>query len=156
MKLALLLLIQHRLRIQDRWSNVVRKSLSWVLLEVLVGEYALDVLVEFEVLDLERIDVASVVVFEDLVLLGGQLYLLGVQGRSELGGLDSSLSQRIVILKELAESDSVSHDVILDLLDEGLDLAGTGEVDVKWLVGALGTSVWIIDDVVAVLAILEE
>lgn len=121
-----------------------------------MGEYALDVLVEFEVLDLERIDVASVVVFEDLVLLGGQLYLLGVQGRSELGGLDSSLSQRIVILKELAESDSVSHDVILDLLDEGLDLAGTGEVDVKWLVGALGTSVWIIDDVVAVLAILEE
>ena len=121
-----------------------------------MGEYALDILVELEVFDLEWIDVTSVVVFENLVLLGGQLYLLGIKSRSEFGSLNSSLSQWIVILEELTESDSVSHDVVLNLLDKSLDLAGTGEIDVEWLVGGLSTSVRIVDNIIAILAILEE
>ena len=121
-----------------------------------MGEYALNILVEFEVFDLEWINITSIVVFQDLVLLGGQLYLLSVKSCSKLGRLDSSLSQRIVILKELAESDSISHNVVLDLLDKSLDLAGTGKIDVEWLVGGLSTGVRIINYVVTVLAILEE
>ena len=156
MKLTLLCFIQYRLRVQDRWSDVIWKSLRWILLQVLEGEYALDVLVEFEVFDLEWVDIASVVVLEDIVLLGGQLYLLSIESRSELGCLDSTLSQWIVVLEELAESDPVPHHVVLDLLDEGLDLAGTSEINVEWLVGGLGTGVRIVDDVVAILAVLEE
>jgi len=119
-------------------------------------EYALDVLVELEVFDLEWVDVASIIVLEDLVLWGGELYLLSVEGSSELGGLDSSLSQWIVILQEFTKSDSVSHDIILDLLNQNFDGTGTSEVDVEWLIGGLSTGVWFVDDVVTVLAIVEE
>jgi len=119
-------------------------------------EYALDVLVELEVFDLEWVDVASIIVLEDLVLWGGELYLLSVEGSSELGGLDSSLSQWIVILQEFTKSDSVSHDVILDLLNQNFDGTGTSEIDVEWLIGGLSTGVWFVDDVVTVLAIVEE
>jgi hypothetical protein len=117
-------------------------------------EYALDVLVELEVFDLEWIDAASIIVLEDLVLWGGELYLLSVEGSSKLGGLDSSLSQWIVILQEFTKSDSVSHDIILDLLNQNFDGTGTSEVDVEWLIGGLSTGVWFVDDVVTVLAIV--
>lgn len=113
-------------------------------------------MVEREVFDLEWVYVASVVVLEDLVLLGGELYLLSIEGCSELGSLDSSLSQWVMILQELTKSDSVSHDVVLDLLNESFDGTGTGEVDVEWLVGGLSTSVRLVDDVVSILAIFEE
>ena len=119
-------------------------------------EYALDVLVELEVFDLEWVDAASIIVLEDLVLWGGELYLLSIEGSSELGGLDSSLSQWIVILQEFTKSDSVSHDIILDLLNQNFDGTGTSEVDVEWLIGGLSTGVWFVDDVVTVLAIIEE
>ena len=156
MKLGCLAFVENILWVQDRWGDIGRKSLGRVLFEILLREYALDVLVELEVLDLEWVDVASVVVLEDLVLLGGELYLLGVEGCSELGGLNSSLSQWIVILQEFSKSDSVSHDVVLDLLDKSFDGTGTGEVDVEWLIGGLSTSVRFVDDVVSVLAIVEE
>jgi hypothetical protein len=119
-------------------------------------EYALDVLVELEVFDLEWVDGASIIVLEDLVLWGGELYLLSVEGSSELGGLDSSFSQWIVILQEFTKSDSVSHDIILDLLNQNFDSTGTSEVDVEWLIGGLSTGVWFVDDVVTVLTIVEE
>lgn len=156
MKFGALGVTENTLRIQDTWGDIGRKRLRWVLFEILLGEYTLNVLVELEVLDLEWVDVASVVVFEDLVLLGGQLYLLRIEGSSELGGLDSALSQWIVILQELTKSDSVSHDIILDLLNENVDGAGTGEINVEWLVGGLSTSVRLVDDVVSIFAISEE
>lgn len=156
MKLGCLAFAQDVLWVQDRWGDIGRKSLGWVLFEILLREYALDVLVELEVLDLEWVHVASVVVLEDLVLLGGELYLLSVEGGSELGRLNSSLSQWIVILQEFSKSDSVSHDVVLDLLDESFDGTGTGEVDVEWLIGGLSTGVRFVDDVVSVLTIVEE
>lgn len=91
-----------------------------------------------------------------MVLLGGELYLLSVEGSSELGCLNSSLSQWIVILQEFTESDSVSHDVVLNLLNKRINGIGTGEVDVKWLIGGFSTGVSFVDDVVAVFAIVEE
>lgn len=88
--------------------------------------------------------------------MGGELYLLSVEGSSELGCLNSSLSQWIVILQEFTESDSVSHDVVLNLLNKRINGIGTGEVDVKWLIGGFSTGVSFVDDVVAVFAIVEE
>jgi hypothetical protein len=154
LKFGALTFVEDALWIQDRWCDIGRKGLGWVLLEILLREYALDVLVELEVFDLEWIDAASIIVLEDLVLWGGELYLLSVEGSSKLGGLDSSLSQWIVILQEFTKSDSVSHDIILDLLNQNFDGTGTSEVDVEWLIGGLSTGVWFVDDVVTVLAIV--
>ena len=113
-------------------------------------------MVELEVFDLEWVHVASVVVFKDLVFFGGELYLLSIESGSELGRLDSALSQWIMILQEFTKSDSVSHNLVLDLLDEIGDTVGTGEIDVEWLISRLSTSVRIVDYIVAVLAVLEE
>lgn len=88
--------------------------------------------------------------------MGGELYLLSIESGSELGSLDSSLSQWVVILQEFTKSDSVSHNLVLNLLDQIGDALGTGEVDVEWLISGLSTSVWIVDYIVAVLAVLEE
>ena len=59
-------------------------------------------------------------------------------------------------MQEFTESDSVSHDVVLNLLNKRINGIGTGEVDVKWLIGGFSTGVSFVDDVVAVFAIVEE
>lgn len=156
MKFGALTFVEDALWIQDRWCDIGRKSLSRVLFKILLSEYALDVLVEVEVSDLEWIDAASVVVLENLVLWGGQLYLLSVEGCSELGGLDSSLSQWVVILQEFTKSDSVSHHVVLDLLNKNVDGTGACEINIEWLIGRLSTGVRFVDDVVSILTIFEE
>lgn len=101
-----------------------------MLLEILLGEDSLDVLVKVVVSDLDWIRWVSVEVFEVLVLLFGQLNLLGVEGSSEFGGLDGSLSEWIVVLKELSKSDSVPHNGVLDLLQESIDVLGSSEINV--------------------------
>ena len=61
----------------------------------------------------------------------------GIQEPS-LGGLNSSLSEWIVILEELTDSDSVSHDVVLDLVHERVDVSGTSEINVEVHISGLG------------------
>lgn len=156
LQLLLLAGVKDRFWIQDRWGRVGGKSGSWVLLEALVGEDSLDFLIEIEVPNLIWVLRASEEVLEQLVLLGGQLYLLSVEGSSEFGGINSSLSERIVVLKELTNSDPVSLNHIHDLDHESIDGLGSSEVDIEWLIGRLGSSVWLVDDVLEASAVIQE
>jgi len=104
--------------IKDRGSVVLRQGGSWVLLKTLICKNFLNFLVEVEVSDSNWIDWATEIVFEQLVLFLGQLDFLGIQGCPEFSGLDGSLSKRIVILEELAQSDSVSLHSISNFLEQ--------------------------------------
>jgi len=57
-------------------------------------------------------------VLKKFVFLGGQLKLLGVQSSSELSGINNSLSEWVMILEELTDSDSVSLYVLHDFSHE--------------------------------------
>lgn len=127
-----------------------------VLLQVLVREDVLDLLVEVEVSNFDGIVGASVVVLEALVLGCGQLQFLCVQSCSEFGGFDGALSERIVVLEELAKSYSVSLDVVSDLLHELGDCSRTVEVGVALNVSGLGAGVGLVDDVSEALGVCNE
>lgn len=53
-------------------------------------------------------------VLKKFVFLGSQLKLLGVKSSSELSGINNSLSEWVMILEELTDSDSVSLYVLHD------------------------------------------
>lgn len=145
-----ILWIQNRGRLEDGESSL------GVLLQVLVREDVLDLFVEVEVSNFDGIVGASVVVFEALVLGCGQLQFLGVQSCSEFGGFDGALSERIVVLEELAKSYSVSLDVVPDLLHEFGDLSRAVEVGVALNVSGLGAGVGLVDDVSEALGVCNE
>jgi len=130
--------------------------LSWLLLKGLLGEDCLNSLIEIEVSNLVRVDVASEVVFKELILLSSQLYLLGVESSSEFGSIDSSFSEWVVILKEFSDSDSVSLDHIHNLSHEGFNGLGSSEIDINWLISGLSTSVSLIDHILKTGAIIQE
>ena len=73
-------------------------------------------------------------VLEELILLSGQLYLLGIKGSSEFSCVNSSFSERVVILEEFSDSDSVSLDHIHYLGHESFDGLGSGEIDIDGLI----------------------
>lgn len=99
--------------VQDRLHLEVGEALAWALLQILLGENLLNLFIKFEVPHLVGIFWVSVVVLELLVLLHGQLQLLGVESSSELGGIDHTLSEGVVVLQEFSESDSVPLHVLL-------------------------------------------
>lgn len=115
LQLILLAVGQNILWVKNAWGLVRGERLLWILFEVLLGEDSLDILVEVEVSDLEGVGWVTEGVFEKLELLVRQLYLLGVESGSELGGINNSLSKWIMILEELANSNSVSLDVVSNL-----------------------------------------
>ena len=78
-------------------------------------------------------------VFKLLVFFGSKLKLLSIKSSSEFGGLDGSLSKRIVILEEFSNSDSVSANVILDLSHKWINIVGTTEINVEVDVGRFGS-----------------
>ena len=147
---------QERLWIQNRGRLEHGESSLGVLLQVLVREDVLDLLVEVEVSNFDGIVGASVVVFEALVLYCSQLQFLGVQSSSEFGGFDSTLSERIVVLEELAKSYSVTLDVVSNLLHELGDFSRAVEVDVALNVGGPGAGVGLVDDVSEALGVCNE
>ena len=73
-------------------------------------------------------------VLKKLVLLSGQLYLLSIKSSSEFSGIDSSLSERIVILKKFSDSNSMSLNHIHDFGHQSIDCLGSGEIDINWLI----------------------
>lgn len=115
LQLILLAVGQNILWVKNAWGLVRGERLLWILFEVLLGEDSLDILVEVEVSDLEGVGWVTEGVLEELELLVRQLYLLGVESGSELGGINNSLSKWIMILEELANSNSVSLDVVSNL-----------------------------------------
>lgn len=121
-----------------------------------MSEDSLDLLVEIEISDFERINWASKGVLEHLVLSGGQLYLLGVKSGPEFSGLDGTLSERVVILKEFTESDSMSFYLVSDLLHKVLYSLGSSEVNIMLDIGRLGTGIWMIDNISQNITVLEE
>jgi len=87
------------------------------------------------------------VVFQFLELLCGQLYILCVQSGSELGGLDSSLSEQVMILEELPNPDPVSLDLVSDFDQQLINIIDTRKVNVEWLISRLGSSIRLVDHV---------
>jgi hypothetical protein len=68
------------------------QSCSWVFFEVLGSEDLLNFLIEVKVSNLGLVLRVSEVILEHLVLLSGQLYLLGVESSSEFSGINLSFS----------------------------------------------------------------
>ena len=79
-----------------------------------------------------------------------------MQNRPELLLSDVPLSELVVVDEELAESKSVLLDHLLDLLHEGLDLLGAGEVEVGLHVGGLGARGGAVDRVFEHLSVVDE
>lgn len=84
-------------------------------------------------------------VLKKLVFFLSQLYFLSIKSSSKLGGVDSSLSERIMILKELSNSDSMSLDHIHDFGHKSINSLGAREISVNWLIGRFNTSVRLVD-----------
>ena len=156
LELLLFLLSKLILGVQDRGSRIIGQSLGWILLQIFGSEDLLDFFVEVEVSHLGWLCRVSVVILQQLILLRGQLYLLGVEGRSELGCIDLALSQWVVVLEEFADSDSVSLHHIHHLGHEGIDGLSSGEIDIDWLISRLGTGIWLIDVVSKHRAVVQE
>lgn len=132
----------------------VGQRLAGVLLEVFFGEDALDFLVEGVVPHLAA-GVAEVgLELREFFLRQHQL--LGVEGGPELCGVNNSLSQWVVVLEELAESDSMSLHELLDFVKQLTHVVGASEVSVAREVGRLGAGEWFIDSVLETVAVLDE
>ena len=155
LELFFLLGSEEVLGVEDRGSLIGRQRLLGILLQVLQREDVLNILVEVKVANLDRV-LSSVVVFELLVLLGRQLNLLRVQRRAELGRIDGALSEGIVILHEFTETSSVSHDGVLDLLEQRHNLLRAREVNVLVNVGRLGATVGLVDRVLEHERVIDE
>ena len=126
---------QLSLSIQDGWRIVSGQGFLWCLLQILLCEDFLNLFIEVEVSNLQWVPRASVVVLKFLIFFSRQLEFLCIQCGSELGGLNGTLSKWIMILEELTDSNSVSHDVVLDLLHEWINVSSTSEINVEIDVG---------------------
>lgn len=156
LELTFLLVGQHVLGIEDGRSLVRRQSLLGILLQVLQREDVLNILIEIEVADLDGIFGVSVEVLEQLILFSRQLNLLGIKRRPELGGIDSALSEGIMILHEFSKTRSVPHHSILHLLEQLVDLLRAREVNVPVHVGRLGATEWLINGVLEHKGVVDE
>ena len=155
-QLLLLIAIQNILRVQNAWSIVSGKSLLRVLLESLKGEDGFNGFVEISVSNESAIILVSKEVLQSLVLFDGELNLLGVESGSELGSLDNSLSEWVVILQELAESDAISLNLVLHLLKESIVRVGTSKVDIGGTISRLHASVRLVDVVLQDKSVIDE
>ena len=155
-QLLLLIAIQNILRVQNAWSIVSGKSLLRVLLESLKGEDGFNGFVEISVSNESAIILVSKEVLQSLVLFDGELNLLGVESGPELGSLDDSLSEWVVILQELAESDAISLNLVLHLLKESIVRVGTSKVDIGGTISRLHASVRLVDVVLQDKSVIDE
>ena len=112
---------ERALGIQDRRRLESRQGGLRVLLQVLQGEDVFYVLIEIEISDFDWVYWIPIVILQFLVFFSGQLKLLCVESCSELGGFNGSFSQRVVILQEFSQPDSISHDLILDFPHQAID-----------------------------------
>ena len=96
-------------------------------------------LIEVEVSDLQWVPGASEEVLKLLIFFCSHLKLLSIQCSSELGGLNGSLSEWVMILEEFTNSNSVSHDMILDLSHKWFHVFSTSEINVEVNIGRFGT-----------------
>ncbi len=115
------------LRVKDGRGMELLCFLQGVLLQVLVGEDVLDCLVEVNVVNFGIICRYAIVGLEIFVLFIGQGNLLSVKDTSELLLDDLALSQGVVVLEKLAESDAVLLDLSLKLEHQLGDLSLSNE-----------------------------
>jgi hypothetical protein len=93
---------------------------------------------------------------EELVLLLSQEQLLGVEGGPELLLGKVSLSEDIMVLEELKESDSVLFDLGLDLEHQVLKSAGSLEVEFISSIVSLSSPVDVLLSNLGWVAVLQE
>lgn len=93
---------------------------------------------------------------QKLVFLDCQENLLGVEGRSELLLGNRSFSERIVILEELKESDSIFLGLLLDFSHEDIELRVSLEVSLLAVVHWFGLSVNVLGSDVRGVGIFKE
>lgn len=91
---SLLIVREARLGIKDGGGAEGGEGLRGVLLKCLIGKDIGDLFAEVDIVDEGRVSRVGdgVVVFQQLVLVGGEHNLLGMEGGAELGGLDASLA----------------------------------------------------------------
>lgn len=147
---ALLLSVgQHVLGVQDGGCFKRLKSLGWVLLEVLLGEDAGDLLAEVNVVNKRRVCfiLNTVVLFQKDVFSGSKLNFMGVEAGSKLGGGDDALAENIVILEELEQTDTVALNNLLNLSHQFYHSLVAIEIDPFSTVGRVNTTVGRINNV---------
>lgn len=118
----LLCIGQDALRVEDRRSLKLHGLLQRVLLEVLLSEDPLNCLVEVDIVDLGGVLGYGEMPLEDLELLVCQIDLLAIEDTSELLRGNGTLAKEVVVLEELAQSDSVLFNLGLYFEDELLIL----------------------------------
>lgn len=119
----LLCIGEDALRVEDRRSLEFHGLLKGVLLEVLLGEDRLNRLVEVDIVDLSGVLGYGELPLEDLELLVCQIDLLAIKDASELLRGNGALAKEVVVLEELAQSDSVLLNLGLNLEHQLLILA---------------------------------
>lgn len=121
-----------------------------------MSEDPLNFLIEFEVSDFQWVSWASEVVLKLLVFCSCKLKFLSVESGSELSGLNGTLSKWIMVLEEFTNSNSISHDMVLDLVHKWVDVSRSAEINVEVYIGRLGSRVWLINNILKAGSISDE
>ena len=114
----LFFIVQHILRVKNRRCIEHDSLLQRILLKVLQSEDLFNSLIEFNVVNFSRIARYSKVTFKNLEFFICQVDLLGEKNTSEFLRSYDTLSEDIVILEELSQTDSILLGLSLKLEEE--------------------------------------